>query len=100
MSLESCSCGGFLPNRSSECPHCGARRPSRLAGKLLRFSAGVIGGGTFAMTLMACYGRPAGSYNEPMPPPQPTPSGSATNPNGPNDPPPVSTIAPPGSAQP
>jgi len=56
----------------------------------------VIGGGTFAMTLMACYGRPQGSYNDPVMPPKPSTSGSTSN-----DPvPPVNTIAPPASVQP
>ncbi|MEO7097263.1 MAG: hypothetical protein ABI175_28640 [Polyangiales bacterium] len=98
MALESCSCGGFLPTHTLDCPHCGARRSSRLVGKLLRIGAGVVGGGTFAMTLMACYGRPHGSYNDnPMPP---KPSTSTTGSEGQGEPPPVTTIAPPGSAQP
>jgi hypothetical protein len=45
MSLRTCPrCDGFVPARAARCPHCPG-------GGLLRVLAG-----TFAMTLMACYG--------------------------------------------
>jgi hypothetical protein len=55
------SCSGFVPNAKTECPNCGAR----LAGsglsprmKTLGAFGAILGGGAFAMTLMACYGCP------------------------------------------
>ncbi len=52
--LRSClACGGFTPADAAACPHCDASlRPRRFA----RMLGSLLGGGAFAMTLMACYG--------------------------------------------
>lgn len=58
--LETCaSCPGLLPHGSNACPHCGAKVGRRAAA--VRAIAGAVAAGGIAVTLMACYGMPAGS---------------------------------------
>ncbi|NUO49283.1 MAG: hypothetical protein HOV80_10545 [Polyangiaceae bacterium] len=58
--LDTCaSCPGLLPLGLDACPHCGAKIGRRAA--TLRAIAGAFAAGGMAVTLMACYGMPAGS---------------------------------------
>ncbi len=60
--LPTCSsCAGFIPAAAALCPHCDARVPATSPPFLSRLARGVLGiagGGTIALTLMACYGIP------------------------------------------
>lgn len=61
--LTACpSCDGFLPPAASSCPHCDAqvtvKTGSPFLSRLARGVLAVAGGGTIALTLMACYGIP------------------------------------------
>lgn len=62
MSLTACpSCEGFLPPAASACPHCDVQLSKASPPFLSRLARGVLGlagGGTIALTLMACYGAP------------------------------------------
>ncbi len=57
--LLSCpACAGFVPGGRASCPHCDAAMASGSSWtvRLARRLASMIGGGAFAITLMACYG--------------------------------------------
>ena len=65
--LRSCSsCEGFIPEHATACPNCDVAAPRR-SRAMLRLAAGVLGGGAFAMTLMACYGRAYSERDAPRP---------------------------------
>jgi len=90
--LGTCSsCGGFVPHAANECPHClCGLEPSKANRRLRRAVVGVlgiVGGGAFAMTLMACYGGPV----RPAPTPGPEPTTSSSGSPAPS----MSTIDPP-----
>ena len=59
MQLRTCSsCQGLAPEGADRCPHCDARRAR--GGRLARRLLGLVAGTGTALTLMACYGVPAG----------------------------------------
>jgi hypothetical protein len=59
IELQSCgSCSGFVPDRHATCPHCEAAVAARRPGGAIRLLAQLLGGGAFAVTMMACYGGP------------------------------------------
>jgi hypothetical protein len=82
--LETCpACSGFLPPKTTTCPHCGGARlederpdvlpcyphGSLLDNRLVRALLATTVGGAIAVTLMACYG---------MAPPPVTEAGTPT----------------------
>ncbi len=58
--LSTCSkCSGFFSRKSARCPHCDAPKAASLPLGLRALGLlGAVGGGAFAVTLMACYGCP------------------------------------------
>ncbi len=62
MTLRACGgCSGLVPTTARTCVHCDVplAAPSALR-RVLGTAAGIVGGGAFMATLMACYGRPHG----------------------------------------
>ena len=77
MSLPTCDhCHGFVPARATRCPHCDRRRGKRL--RAFALVGGALGGSAFAMTLMACYGRPRGEPSPYAPASAPTSAPTTT----------------------
>ena len=58
--LSTCNkCKGFVRSDSKSCPHCDADKSSLSSWGLRALGLlGALGGGAFAVTLMACYGCP------------------------------------------
>lgn len=71
MTMTSCdSCNGFVPPAADRCPCCEAAVAPPRWRRLGRALLAVAGGGTIAVTLMACYGAPA--QRRPVAPTPPT----------------------------